>query len=292
MALEKTGAETEFSAMTTYRLRTVAQIELHSTRQCRAVLLHTEDTGRLRLSQAVRQPAAAVCCIQGRLALYDRKHVCIAAAGETLLVRPPAEYVLYAQCGRMKAVLLGTDPARVPALAVPEEPLLLDTPLLCGRGAPHPNSEEAVQQLLSALAAAKPAAHGFTCPPSQLRLAFLAYAQLAGNPGAHILIEQLAADLQISPTHLKNSFRLVYGDSIYSYIRTQKMLLAAQALRGSSRTVLDIAGDFGYDNGSKFARAFQHVLGVTPREFRSNPELPLVSIDGLCLHAPFPEDEI
>ena len=35
------------------------------------------------------------------------------------------------------------------------------------------------------------------------------------------------------------------------------------------RQVLDIAGQFGYDNASKFARAFRDVIGVSPNEYRS-----------------------
>ena len=33
-------------------------------------------------------------------------------------------------------------------------------------------------------------------------------------------------------------------------------------------TVLAIANRFGYDNGSKFAKAFRDVIGVSPSEYR------------------------
>lgn len=32
----------------------------------------------------------------------------------------------------------------------------------------------------------------------------------------------------------------------------------------------DIAGEFGYDNSSKFAGAFQAVMGCSPRTYRAN----------------------
>ena len=54
-----------------------------------------------------------------------------------------------------------------------------------------------------------------------------------------------------------------------AFLRAQKMHSAAQLLRTSDRTVLDIAGQFGYDNASKFARAFRDVIGVSPNEYRS-----------------------
>ena len=54
-----------------------------------------------------------------------------------------------------------------------------------------------------------------------------------------------------------------------AWLRLQKMHGAAELLRSTDRTVLDIAGQFGYDNASKFARAFRDVIGVSPNEYRS-----------------------
>lgn len=47
---------------------------------------------------------------------------------------------------------------------------------------------------------------------------------------------------------------------------------AAQLLRTSDRTVLDIAGQFGYDNASKFAKAFRSVIGVSPSAYRAGAD--------------------
>ena len=47
---------------------------------------------------------------------------------------------------------------------------------------------------------------------------------------------------------------------------------AAQLLRSTDRTVLDIAGQFGYDNASKFAKAFRNVIGVSPNAYRAGAE--------------------
>ena len=48
--------------------------------------------------------------------------------------------------------------------------------------------------------------------------------------------------------------------------------VTAALLRETDRTVLDIACQFGYDNASKFARAFRDVIGVSPREYRAGAE--------------------
>ncbi len=117
-----------------------------------------------------------------------------------------------------------------------------------------------------------------SCPQSQVRLAKAVCSYVCANMNQHITIEELAIRFQVSPTQIKKSFRNVYGDSVYSYVRTQKMLSAARLLQETDRTVLDIAGECGYDNGSKFSKAFRSVMGMTPRDFRSHKNLPIESV--------------
>jgi AraC-like DNA-binding protein len=88
-----------------------------------------------------------------------------------------------------------------------------------------------------------------------------------------ITLAQLSDIFHISGTQIKNSFKGVYGVSVYAYIRTQKMHSAALMLRHTKRSVIDIAGSFGYDNASKFASAFKNVIGMTPNEYR-NADIP------------------
>lgn len=105
--------------------------------------------------------------------------------------------------------------------------------------------------------------------PSQVQLAKRACRFITEHLNEKITIEHLSDLFSVSPTQLKNCFRGVYGMTVYSYIRSQKMHAAARLLHNSDRTVLDIAGEFGYDNGSKFAQAFKDVMGMTPNEYRT-----------------------
>ena len=73
----------------------------------------------------------------------------------------------------------------------------------------------------------------------------------------------------MSASLLNLSFRGVYGMSPAAWIRAQKMHAAAELLRSTDRTVLDIAGQFGYDNASKFAKAFRDIIGVSPNSYRA-----------------------
>ena len=79
----------------------------------------------------------------------------------------------------------------------------------------------------------------------------------------------LSAKFHASATQILQSFQGVYGMSPAAFLRAQKMHAAAELLRSTDRTVLDIAGQFGYDNASKFARAFRSVIGVSPNAYRS-----------------------
>ena len=82
-------------------------------------------------------------------------------------------------------------------------------------------------------------------------------------------LEQLSEYFHVSGTQIKTAFKAVYGVSFYSYIRTQKMESAAYMLEYTDKSILEISGEHGYDNASKFANAFKTVKGITPTEYRS-----------------------
>lgn len=112
--------------------------------------------------------------------------------------------------------------------------------------------------------------HSSMCglPKGQVRLAHRAAAYLLEHMDRHITISELARKLEASETHLKTTFREVYGVPIFSYIRLQKMQAAAQQLIHTEKTVAELSEAFGYANTSKFAAAFQAEMGETPREYR------------------------
>ena len=103
---------------------------------------------------------------------------------------------------------------------------------------------------------------------SQVEIAKSACQYLTQRMESKVTLEELCMTLHVSGTHLKNCFKGVYGISVYAYIRSQKMQAAADTLLTTDSTVLEVAGQYGYDNGSKFAKAFREVIGMTPREYR------------------------
>ncbi len=106
-------------------------------------------------------------------------------------------------------------------------------------------------------------------PPAQVRLAEEISAYLSAHMDRHTTIKELGEIFHVSPTRVKTCIKNVYGMSVYAFARNRKMHAAARLLRHSDATVLEIAGYFGYDNGSKFAKAFRDVIGMTPAEYRN-----------------------
>ncbi|MBU5315426.1 helix-turn-helix transcriptional regulator [Clostridium bornimense] len=103
---------------------------------------------------------------------------------------------------------------------------------------------------------------------SQVLLAKKVCEFLSDNMEKRITIEYLSEKFHVSTTQLKNCFKGVYGVSIYAYIRVQKMQTAALLIKNTERTILDIASQYGYNNASKFAKAFKDVMGILPNQYR------------------------
>ena len=105
---------------------------------------------------------------------------------------------------------------------------------------------------------------------AQVSLAKAVCTYLTAHMDCRIPLEQLAKHFHVSGTQIKTSFKLVYGVSFFAYTRRQKMEAAALMLAETDRSVLEVAGCFGYDNGSKFSKAFKDIMGATPAEYRAH----------------------
>jgi AraC-like DNA-binding protein len=91
---------------------------------------------------------------------------------------------------------------------------------------------------------------------------------MTAHPENRYTLEELSEHFKISLSSMKRCFKGVYGSSMYTYMRNWRMNAAAVMLRETNESVIFIAGEFGYDNASKFSSAFQDVIGKTPSEYR------------------------
>ncbi|MBP3876001.1 MAG: helix-turn-helix transcriptional regulator [Lachnospiraceae bacterium] len=103
---------------------------------------------------------------------------------------------------------------------------------------------------------------------SQKEVADTVHDMIVSNLDQHITIAEFARSLHVSPTQIKVSFSKVYGLPVYTYARMQRMTAASKLLAETDQSVLEIAGKYGYENGSKFAGAFRSVMGTSPSEYR------------------------
>ena len=91
---------------------------------------------------------------------------------------------------------------------------------------------------------------------------------LLENLERKVTIRELADQFHISETQVKNSFKTAFDVTVHSWFRTQKMQAAAEDLCSTDLSVLEIAGKYGFDNGSKFAGAFRETFHMTPSAYR------------------------
>lgn len=86
--------------------------------------------------------------------------------------------------------------------------------------------------------------------------------------GEHMTIPELAEQFRISPTLLKNCFRQLYGEPVHSYLRRKRLEQAAELLKTSSLSVLQIANQVGYGSVSQFGAAFKQYFHAAPFQYR------------------------
>ena len=83
----------------------------------------------------------------------------------------------------------------------------------------------------------------------------------------HPSIAVMAENLEISRRSLQR--RLTEAHTSYSQVvQTARYNEAARLLDESDMRVIDVAYNLGYDDASHFARFFQRISSVTPREYR------------------------
>lgn len=86
----------------------------------------------------------------------------------------------------------------------------------------------------------------------------------------YVSLSQLAAEHEISVSHLQKLFKRIYGVPVYHYIKEYRLEQAAVELVRSTKPVTQIAQSAGYDNASKFSECFKKRYGATPSQYRSN----------------------
>ena len=82
-------------------------------------------------------------------------------------------------------------------------------------------------------------------------------------------ITEIANQLGVGASSLKNWFRSVFGKSISEYMRDLRIQEAKRLLSDSALSIADISARVGYENQAKFTAMFHKYCGCTPSTYRS-----------------------
>jgi len=81
-------------------------------------------------------------------------------------------------------------------------------------------------------------------------------------------ITSLARDVLLSESQLKQSFREMFGVSIYQYFQRARLDKARILLAEKDRTVKEVAYELGFINTGHFSRLFERTFHVKPKRFQ------------------------
>lgn len=81
-------------------------------------------------------------------------------------------------------------------------------------------------------------------------------------------LKELAKLIGVSETKMKLLFKMIFGNSIYSYFQAARISEAARILKtDKSLSISDIGYSLGFTNPSHFTKLFKTHIGVTPKKF-------------------------
>lgn len=83
-----------------------------------------------------------------------------------------------------------------------------------------------------------------------------------------ITLDELSANIQLSPAHLSRTFKQKTGVGIVDYIHRLRCEEACRMLRLTDKSISRIALDVGYDELAYFSRCFRKQIGYAPRAYR------------------------
>ena len=88
------------------------------------------------------------------------------------------------------------------------------------------------------------------------------------NLNKKLTLEEIAEEMQLSPSYLSKLFQKEMGISISAYIKKQKIITSARMLEFTEYKITDIAEYFEFSSQSHYTALFKKEFGVTPKQYR------------------------
>ena len=80
-------------------------------------------------------------------------------------------------------------------------------------------------------------------------------------------LQELADTIGLSLKKLKEGFKQIYGDTVYSFLFDYKMEVARKLLESGNHNVNEVGLKVGYSTSSHFIAAFKKKFGTTPKKY-------------------------
>jgi len=80
-------------------------------------------------------------------------------------------------------------------------------------------------------------------------------------------LQELATEIDLSLKKLKEGFKQIYGDSVFSFLFDYKMEVARKLLESGTHNVNEVGLKVGYSTASHFIAAFKKKYGTTPKKY-------------------------
>jgi len=93
--------------------------------------------------------------------------------------------------------------------------------------------------------------------------------RIARNPSLRLSVDEMAEEAHTSPRNFRREFRLVAGASPIAFVNRCRLEEARALLRGTDKSVTQIAFLVGFEDSAYFARAFRRDEGVSPSAYRA-----------------------
>lgn len=86
-----------------------------------------------------------------------------------------------------------------------------------------------------------------------------------------VTLSALSKKLGYSEYYVSRKFRELSGMHFRDYLRHRSLAFAMQELKDTSKGLLEIAIDHGFNSHEAFSRSFKEAYGMTPSEYRTTP---------------------
>jgi AraC-like DNA-binding protein len=80
-------------------------------------------------------------------------------------------------------------------------------------------------------------------------------------------LQELSDEIELSLKKLKEGFKQIYGDSVFSFLFDYKMEVARKLLEAGEHNVNEVGLKIGYSTASHFIAAFKKKYGTTPKKY-------------------------